>query len=105
MAYRHARLPESRGKARSYDPPYDGAMFAWESAATGAETYARTKATIMHALHAIPHTHACNYGEHRLTRNSRPRHHERCRCPTWADTGRLEQHITGDVALAATLKV
>ena len=38
LAYREARLPESRAKARSYTPPYAGAMFAWESAVTGAET-------------------------------------------------------------------
>jgi protein-glucosylgalactosylhydroxylysine glucosidase len=37
LEYRHIRLNASRAKAAAYDPPYDGAMFAWESA-TGAET-------------------------------------------------------------------
>merc|ERR1712032_192402 len=46
-------------KARSYSPPYEGAMFPWESAFTGSEA-----------------------------------------CPPSADTGRLEQHISADVALA-----
>lgn len=60
LEYRVERLPLARAKAKTYKPPYAGAMFPWESAVSGAET-----------------------------------------CPSWADTGQLEQHITGDVAFAA----
>eukprot|EP00931_Biecheleriopsis_adriatica_P047869 TRINITY_DN27628_c0_g1_i1.p1 TRINITY_DN27628_c0_g1~~TRINITY_DN27628_c0_g1_i1.p1 ORF type:complete len:845 (+),score=131.45 TRINITY_DN27628_c0_g1_i1:54-2588(+) len=38
LEYRVARLPAAEAKAASYTPPFEGAMFAWESAFTGAET-------------------------------------------------------------------
>ena len=38
LQYRLARLPGARDKARSYSPPFAGAMFPWESAYTGEET-------------------------------------------------------------------
>ncbi|KAL1518837.1 hypothetical protein AB1Y20_003114 [Prymnesium parvum] len=59
LQYREQRIPFARKKALSYDPPYAGAMFPWESAFSGVET-----------------------------------------CPAWADTGQLEQHISGDIAFA-----
>lgn len=59
LQYRVNRVDEAKQKALSYNKGYVGAMFPWESAATGAET-----------------------------------------CPTWAATGQLEQHITGDIAFA-----
>ena len=37
LEYRIARLPGARTKARSYTPPYSGAMYPWESALTGIE--------------------------------------------------------------------
>lgn len=59
MEYRFNRIPGAREKAKSYNPPYNGTMFPWESAFTGEET-----------------------------------------CPSWAATGQLEQHISGDIAVA-----
>jgi protein-glucosylgalactosylhydroxylysine glucosidase len=38
MQYRFDRLDGAYAKARSYDPPYAGAMFPWESAFSGVET-------------------------------------------------------------------
>ncbi|CAM9360841.1 unnamed protein product, partial [Ectocarpus fasciculatus] len=38
MQYRVNRLNGGREKALSYDPPFEGTMFPWESAATGVET-------------------------------------------------------------------
>jgi len=38
LQYRVDRLPASEAKAKSYEKPFDGAMFAWESAVTGSET-------------------------------------------------------------------
>jgi protein-glucosylgalactosylhydroxylysine glucosidase len=60
MEYRVLRIPAAMTKALSYDPPYAGAMFPWESAVSGVEV-----------------------------------------CPTWAATGQLEQHISGDIVFAA----
>jgi trehalose/maltose hydrolase-like predicted phosphorylase len=45
MEYRYDRLGGARAKALSYDPPFAGAMFAWESAATGVETCPMTAPT------------------------------------------------------------
>jgi hypothetical protein len=59
LQYRVERVAEAEEKALSYKRGYTGAMFPWESAATGVEV-----------------------------------------CPTWASTGQLEQHITGDIAFA-----
>lgn len=36
--YRYDRLDSAYAKAKSYEPPFSGAMFAWESAYTGVET-------------------------------------------------------------------
>jgi len=60
LEYRLNTVPEAEKKAQGYGKGWKGAMFAWESAATGAET-----------------------------------------CPTQYPEGELEQHITGDIALAA----
>jgi len=38
MQYRFDRVSGAASKAKSYDPPYEGIMFPWESAYTGAET-------------------------------------------------------------------
>jgi protein-glucosylgalactosylhydroxylysine glucosidase len=38
MQYRYDRIPGAASKAKSYDPPYEGLMFPWESAYTGVET-------------------------------------------------------------------
>lgn len=38
VAYRFNRLDGAYSKAKTYNPPYDGAMFPWESAFTGVET-------------------------------------------------------------------
>jgi len=38
LKYRLDRLEGARAKAQSYNPPYRGTMFPWESAATGVET-------------------------------------------------------------------
>jgi trehalose/maltose hydrolase-like predicted phosphorylase len=59
LRYRFNRLQGAEAKAASYNPPYKGLMFPWESASSGAET-----------------------------------------CPTFAPTGQLEQHISGDVVYA-----
>ncbi len=37
LQYRFNRLDEARQKAKSYNPPYSGIMFPWESAFTGGE--------------------------------------------------------------------
>jgi protein-glucosylgalactosylhydroxylysine glucosidase len=37
LQYRLVRLPGAEYKAQSYNPPYSGAMYAWESAVTGVE--------------------------------------------------------------------
>lgn len=60
LEYRLDTVPEAEKKAEGYGKGWKGAMFAWESAASGTET-----------------------------------------CPIQFSTGRLEQHITGDIALAA----
>ena len=36
LEYRVERLPLARAKAKTYKPPYAGAMFPWESAVSGA---------------------------------------------------------------------
>lgn len=38
MQYRFDRIQGAASKAKSYDPPYEGLMFPWESAYTGVET-------------------------------------------------------------------
>ena len=38
MQYRFDRTAGASSKAKSYDPPYEGLMFPWESAYTGVET-------------------------------------------------------------------
>jgi trehalose/maltose hydrolase-like predicted phosphorylase len=38
VAYRFNRLDGAYKKAKTYNPPYEGAMFPWESAYTGVET-------------------------------------------------------------------
>lgn len=38
LQYRYDRIDGARRKAQSYDPPYEGTMFPWESASTGVET-------------------------------------------------------------------
>jgi protein-glucosylgalactosylhydroxylysine glucosidase len=38
IQYRFDRLDGARSKAKSYQPPYNGTMFPWESASTGVET-------------------------------------------------------------------
>lgn len=60
LQYRINNVKTAETKALSYNKNYTGAMFPWESAATGSEV-----------------------------------------CPSWASTGQLEQHITGDIAVAA----
>jgi trehalose/maltose hydrolase-like predicted phosphorylase len=60
LQYRINNVQTAERKALSYNKSYTGAMFPWESAATGSEV-----------------------------------------CPSWASTGQLEQHITGDIAIAA----
>jgi hypothetical protein len=37
LEYRLARIPGAEFKAQTYRPPFEGAMFAWESAVTGVE--------------------------------------------------------------------
>ena len=37
LQYRLRTLPGAYQKAKSYNPPYSGAMYAWESAVTGQE--------------------------------------------------------------------
>lgn len=37
LIYRYNRLDGAKMKAKSYDPPYEGSMFPWESASTGEE--------------------------------------------------------------------
>ena len=59
LQYRANHLEGAKRNAKSYNPPYEGAMFPWEDAFSGQET-----------------------------------------CPRSADTGRYEQHITGDIAFA-----
>eukprot|EP00708_Paratrimastix_pyriformis_P002178 GAFH01000918.1.p1 GENE.GAFH01000918.1~~GAFH01000918.1.p1 ORF type:complete len:739 (+),score=218.98 GAFH01000918.1:40-2256(+) len=54
MEYRYARLQGARLKARSYDPPYQGAMFPWESAFTGEETCPEWAATGQLEQHITP---------------------------------------------------
>lgn len=45
LEYRVARLDEARAKAKSYDAGYEGAMFPWESGATGVEVCPTSAAT------------------------------------------------------------
>ena len=51
LSYRVARLPGAREKARSYSPPFDGAMFPWESAYSGQETCPTWAATGLREIH------------------------------------------------------
>jgi len=37
LYYRLVRIPGAENKAQSYNPPFSGAMYAWESAVTGVE--------------------------------------------------------------------
>ncbi len=37
LRYRFERLAAARDKAASYDPPYSGSMFPWESSQSGVE--------------------------------------------------------------------
>ena len=45
LQYRHDRIPQAREKARSYKPPYEGAMWPWESAFSGVEACPSTAPT------------------------------------------------------------
>jgi trehalose/maltose hydrolase-like predicted phosphorylase len=45
LLYRFNRLDGARQKAKSYDPPYSGTMFPWESAFSGVETCPTSAAT------------------------------------------------------------
>jgi trehalose/maltose hydrolase-like predicted phosphorylase len=45
LRYRYQRFEEARAKAKSYNPPYEGIMYPWESAFTGAETCPTVAAT------------------------------------------------------------
>lgn len=45
LQYRHDRIPQAREKAKSYNPPYDGAMWPWESAFSGVEACPSTAPT------------------------------------------------------------
>jgi trehalose/maltose hydrolase-like predicted phosphorylase len=49
--YRYNLIPEARNKAKSYTPPYNGIMFPWESAFSGAETCPTVAATGLYEIH------------------------------------------------------
>jgi hypothetical protein len=51
LQYRVARIPGAQTKAASYDPPYLGACFPWESALTGLETCPSWAPTGVRELH------------------------------------------------------
>ena len=51
LEYRIARLPGARTKAKSYTPPYSGAMYPWESALTGIECTPTWAATGVREIH------------------------------------------------------
>lgn len=51
LRYRYDRIDGAMRKARSYDPPYDGAMFPWESALSGEETCPRGVGTCTREIH------------------------------------------------------
>lgn len=51
VQYRFDRLEGARSKALSYDPPFGGAMFPWESAFSGVETCPMFAATGLREQH------------------------------------------------------
>ena len=51
LEYRIARLSGAYTKAKSYDPPYEGAMYPWESALTGIECTPTWAATGVREIH------------------------------------------------------
>ena len=51
VQYRYDRLNGAYSKAKSYSPPYEGAMFPWESAFTGVETCPEWAATGLREQH------------------------------------------------------
>lgn len=51
LEYRIARLQGAYTKAKSYDPPYEGAMYPWESALTGIECTPTWAATGVREIH------------------------------------------------------
>lgn len=51
VQYRADRLEGAYEKAKSYSPPYEGAMFPWESARTGVETCPEWAATGLREQH------------------------------------------------------
>lgn len=51
LQYRFARIPGAELKAKSYKPPYSGAMFPWESAFTGEEVCPTWAATGLREIH------------------------------------------------------
>ena len=51
MLYRFSRLDGAREKAKSYSPPYQGAMFPWKSVQSGVETYPEWAATGLREQH------------------------------------------------------
>lgn len=51
LEYRYLHLSGARRKARSYNPPLDGAMFPWESAFSGEETCPTGVGTCSREIH------------------------------------------------------
>jgi trehalose/maltose hydrolase-like predicted phosphorylase len=51
LDYRAARISEAENKARSYNKSYEGAMFPWESAFTGAEVTPKFASTGIYEQH------------------------------------------------------
>jgi len=51
LEYRLQRIPGAEAKAASYDPPYSGAMFPWESALTGLEVCPTWAGTGLREIH------------------------------------------------------
>ena len=51
MQYRYDRLEGARLKALTYNPPYNGTMFPWESAYSGVETCPTFAATGLREVH------------------------------------------------------
>lgn len=51
IEYRFNRLAGAQEKAKSYSPPYSGAMWPWESALTGVETCPTSSATGLREIH------------------------------------------------------
>jgi trehalose/maltose hydrolase-like predicted phosphorylase len=76
--YRLHRLPGARAKAASYNEGFEGAMFPW--GARFLEFYCRSDPTREY------------FAESAFTGLEA--------CPSWADMGKKEIHISGDVAIS-----